>query len=432
MVLEFRRYRDGDEVGIVETMNSAFETFRQWGLTSDIWLELTRRDYGFRRDLALVAEEDGKIVGHVQLVLRKLRYGCAVFTTGGIANVSTRPEHRGRGIATRLMSLAVETCREEGIPISSLWTGFLSPAHHIYRKLGYVDTFSPYSFGAHFLEVKEALKLLGGNGVEVRELQSADLDEIRKIYALFTEGWIGPGVRDAEYVRNKFTDKQFYHTFFYDEPENFVRLVSVDGGKVTGYVIAAFGGKLSRRYGDPYAGSVLEAIALDEKSLRCLMHSALQELLEAGAKKVWVNAPDIPLYRRLLPEFRKVGGQGTYMDKIIDLPALLEQVKSELERRLIERGVSVSTSIKLAVDSGSAVLKIEDDSITVSREGSSPSYISLSDRNFLKMFYGVESFEELLQRRAVRSLKLASGMELEILSTLFPKNLFYVWPLDHW
>ena len=77
MVLEFRRYRDGDEVGIVETMNSAFETFRQWGLTSDIWLELTRRDYGFRRDLALVAEEDGKIVGHVQLVLRKLRYGCA-------------------------------------------------------------------------------------------------------------------------------------------------------------------------------------------------------------------------------------------------------------------------------------------------------------------------------------------------------------------
>jgi len=93
MGIVFRRYREGDETGITGLLRTCFRTFRSWGIGPEDWLGFEESDYGFNRRNALVAEADGAIVGHVQVVHRRLHVGSALLDTCGIANVSTHPEY---------------------------------------------------------------------------------------------------------------------------------------------------------------------------------------------------------------------------------------------------------------------------------------------------------------------------------------------------
>jgi len=77
----FRRFRDGDEVGIVSVMRRCFSGYDRWGLTVKDWLYYEEVDDGFRRDLAYVAKEGGRVISHIHVVLRKLVFGRAVATT---------------------------------------------------------------------------------------------------------------------------------------------------------------------------------------------------------------------------------------------------------------------------------------------------------------------------------------------------------------
>lgn len=98
----FRRYRVGDEEEMVEVLGSCFDGFRDYGLRPGVWLEYDSRDHGFSKEKALVAEHNGRIVGHVQLVFMELKMGEGVFVVnGGVSNVCTHLEYRGRGVATR-------------------------------------------------------------------------------------------------------------------------------------------------------------------------------------------------------------------------------------------------------------------------------------------------------------------------------------------
>ncbi|MGB9895543.1 MAG: hypothetical protein ACPLN2_06545, partial [Thermoproteota archaeon] len=58
----FRRYSSGDEEGIVKVMNEAFSTFKNFGLTPEVWKSYAEIDEGFKLENALVAELEHKIV----------------------------------------------------------------------------------------------------------------------------------------------------------------------------------------------------------------------------------------------------------------------------------------------------------------------------------------------------------------------------------
>ncbi len=98
---------------------------------------LRRRD--FPRDL-LVALVDGVVASTVDVQYRKLLVDGVPLWTGGIAGVATRWEHRGRGLATRLMREAIRRIRARGISNTSLFTGHHLPAIRIYERLGYAET----------------------------------------------------------------------------------------------------------------------------------------------------------------------------------------------------------------------------------------------------------------------------------------------------
>jgi GNAT superfamily N-acetyltransferase len=120
----------------------------QWlDLLADVFAGKTTRDYfelhwaadpSGSRQLENVfvawAAEDATIVGSVRLYYRTIRAGGAEVRCAGVGEVATRSTHRGRGVASSLLTLAGGAMRERGLGLSVLHT---SSAPGLYQKHGW-------------------------------------------------------------------------------------------------------------------------------------------------------------------------------------------------------------------------------------------------------------------------------------------------------
>ncbi len=89
-----------------------------------------------RRDQGVVLaalNEDGGIVSGLQLVARRMWLFGGEVPFAGIANVATRADARGRGLASCLMREAVARTEHEGVPLSLLGTALTE----FYGQFGY-------------------------------------------------------------------------------------------------------------------------------------------------------------------------------------------------------------------------------------------------------------------------------------------------------
>src|SRR3954447_13631833 len=68
----------------------------------------------YQPDQRLLVKVDGRVVSHVHLTKRQIRYGQAVIPANGVMWVGTLPEYRGLGFAQNLMRLADDRARETG------------------------------------------------------------------------------------------------------------------------------------------------------------------------------------------------------------------------------------------------------------------------------------------------------------------------------
>jgi predicted N-acetyltransferase YhbS len=64
-----------------------------------------------RHHLRLIWREGGEVLGHMALTLRDVRMGDRLMPIIGLAEVATDPAHRGRGIASALMTAAIHEAR---------------------------------------------------------------------------------------------------------------------------------------------------------------------------------------------------------------------------------------------------------------------------------------------------------------------------------
>jgi ribosomal protein S18 acetylase RimI-like enzyme len=96
-------------------------------------LGLARLDQG--DGFYLVAWEDEEPLGHAYLALTD---------PPELGDVSVRPEHRRRGVASALTAVAEQECRERGFDRLRLTVGIGNePAQALYRSCGYVDSGLP-------------------------------------------------------------------------------------------------------------------------------------------------------------------------------------------------------------------------------------------------------------------------------------------------
>lgn len=91
--------------------------------TSEYFERYFYGDAAFEPKYTRVAVLDGRIVSAVHIVKRLVACGECTFTMGGIANVATLPEARGRGLASECLRQAIEVMRADAMDFSTLGTG---------------------------------------------------------------------------------------------------------------------------------------------------------------------------------------------------------------------------------------------------------------------------------------------------------------------
>ena len=140
----FRHYREGDDKQLAKLFNMAFNrggigpvrTLKGW-----VWRYI--QSPGFEPEMCQVAEDIEKnlIVGAVYAnLIEFISLNNKNYLVGDINDVSCHPEYSKRGIATKLMKMAIEYMKAKGCDFSILSTGYNGfPRNKIYKKLNYID-----------------------------------------------------------------------------------------------------------------------------------------------------------------------------------------------------------------------------------------------------------------------------------------------------
>lgn len=104
-------------------------------VTADPTLNAYVEGFGRTGDVAVCAEEGGKVVG---AAWARLMHGFG-FAGDGVPElaVSVLPGHRGRGLGTALLSSLIGRCFELGCPALSLSVQRSNPAVRLYERLGF-------------------------------------------------------------------------------------------------------------------------------------------------------------------------------------------------------------------------------------------------------------------------------------------------------
>ncbi len=90
-----------DEAQIVALLAACFDT--DFG---------GRSFFRSRHHLRLVIREDGAIIGHMAIQFRAVRLGGRLMDVAALAEVATHPDHRGKGIAGRMLQAAIAAARD--------------------------------------------------------------------------------------------------------------------------------------------------------------------------------------------------------------------------------------------------------------------------------------------------------------------------------
>ena len=356
-------------------------------------------DPWFRRAYTRVCAVDGKLVSAVQICKRRVRVGGAELVMGGIGNVGTLPEYRGRGYSNRLMWDTVKVMRRHGMDFSVLFTGIQS----FYEK-------------ALWRSVPQ--KYLHAEGISLERTPSAykmrtsdwesDLASLEAIYQSLNEGRSLTTIRTNAYWRGylhaRFGDPEYcliaesegksigYLAFGYDKPTCWPREIGWLPGH-EGCVRPLFEEMIAVC---PDRGAAPHDSKVEKLSMVLPHEPAIMDAINALAKKIEEREP--------------MGG----MFRIINIRSLGERLLPELNRRGAPDG-----SISMDTELGSLRLTVKRGRVSLGAE--KPIGVPLSQLEFFCLVFGITSVEEL-------------GLDSpanDILGALFPPRKFVFWPADH-
>jgi len=432
MEINFRVYNFGDEEGIVELLKTCFKTFNTWDITSKDWVTYEEEDYGFKKENALVAELNGKIIGHVQIMHRRIRIGHGILDCCGIANVSTHPNYRGKGIATKLIQMALEICRKRGWHISSLFTGYGSEGYRVYRKIGYANT----TFINEYLGIREnvekVLSKIQEKKLEKFEMEISHLKEVMRLHENYSFKINGYCERDEKYWEKKVFEKTYYQSFFHECKNAGVRLMMKDNDEAIGYSLTLNTLKASRSKWQDKLAFIMEAVSRDKHEMKIILRETLEKLLKEDFKVFRLRIPVDEELMYIMRYFEEVKG-ALYMDYILDQRRLFESIKVELEKRLKEDpvGEKIETNISIISPYGEISMEISGGEIEIV-DGNVENKIKLTRDGLSKLIYGVKSFQEIVgDDRFIEEIKICNKA-FKAMKIMFPKRIFQISPIDEW
>lgn len=323
----------------------------------------------YKLEYTRVWEENGVLVSTVQIVKKILRIEDQTILLGGIANVGTHPEHRGRGYASALLEDALRLMDEEGFHLSLLFTG-IQP---FYERLGWREVPFP------FLHIPSIPKDIPPHA-NIREGSDEDIPQIAKVYNEFNERRNFSVVRDEEYFRG----------WIWKWRHGQKVLVYEKDSQITGYIRFSIGGTI-----EPFWVNEFGCLKEEKGCFIPLLSEAIREAGNRGLTSCTIHLPfeDFVLegIRKVLGEPQIRYGKGA-MWRIINLPALLTAIKPVLTRR----SKGFKGIFPLDIEGHQATLEVDDGKILI-KDFLSPSVppLNISQKLFINLLAGFEDEEAL-------------------------------------
>ena len=242
---------------------------------------------------------------------------------GAVASVAVRPDHRGRGIAPRLLALAVERMHEHGLVISTL-----HPATtRFYRGLGWEIG---GEFGVRRVPAASLAALPPGEQECLRPGRSDDIDGVRECYAR-----VAPSINGAIDRRDS---RWRVDLFTLDRPQRYLYVYDADD-RIDGYVVYDQH-QSSRQWG--FRITVHELVAADARVAVTLWRHLGSHVAQVDT--ITVLALPLDALTLLLPEqVVELVGANHWMTRIVDAAGAIAargyppSVRAEAHLQLVDR-----------------------------------------------------------------------------------------------
>jgi putative acetyltransferase len=143
-MLTIREEKENDYPIIYRLIKAAFETANVKDGDEQDFAERLRRESGYIPELALVAEQNGELIGHIMLTKTYVDMSEGRFEGLLLAPVSVLLEHRNQGVGSRLIMESMNRARDRGFTAV-----FLAGDRNYYSRFGFVPA---RLFGIYFPE----------------------------------------------------------------------------------------------------------------------------------------------------------------------------------------------------------------------------------------------------------------------------------------
>ena len=227
--------------------------------------------------------DDGEMAACLRLYRMRMFIHGASIPLSGVSHVACLPEHRRKGYVGRLLRHALGVMREEGQPLSSLWT----PHPSLYRRYGWVVASGGYFYRFNPKEIAPADPApAAGNSRRISEEQWPAVAALYSRFAAPRNGYLD---RDEHWW------KETVFRRIYDEKRrpNDVAIWTDGDGEPRGYVV--YHSERSDRPDGPDDTKLVveELIALDGNAYKGLLRYLLSHDL-ANEIVLWART-DEPL-----------------------------------------------------------------------------------------------------------------------------------------
>ena len=353
---------------------------------------------------------DGRVVSHVHLTERTIRYGSSTLAMNGVMWVGTLPEHRGLGYAQNLMRLADGRARDTDVAVQALTTGM----PQFYRPLGWGvcgrQTLGQ-TLSRNLPQVVDGVIEGKGGFWHVRPWRQVELNDLMKLYERQYAHNTGTVVRSEDYWR-WMIGRRYAHVIW----------VACQGETVRGYAFV----KDHR---------ILE-IATDPahpQALRALLGRVRAEALERAYPQVIVHAPlDHPVMEAFQQASGKVLDQeetegSTSMYHIPNVERFLASAMPELASRALASGMTQPIELGLTVGDRRWLLHVEGENSRFEPDKLSRRHLTLSAPALVRLLMGHTDIDRAVEEDGVES---STGTALDAARVLFPLRSVWRSPLD--
>lgn len=353
-----------------------------------------------------VALADGKLVSAVQVCKRLVACGEFQLTMGGIANVATLPDYRGRGLNTECLKAAVAVMEADAMDFSLLFTGI----HDYYARLGYATIGREGVSGAIRSDFKPRETFYS-----VRPAVEDDLPAIRALY--------------NGYNRQRPIAVQRYEAYWRDwigAPKSLLSstFVATDGnGEVVGYLRSG-----TFNSAKPYNPEEVEVRVIElgtqeqeEARITAALLDAVAAFFQAkGSRRLRLDIADTPAVQNALGSIletteRRTSNSG--MVRLLHRDNLLRSFTLPLNDRWNAAGKPNGT-LTFATPYGAVRLSAEDEFLCV--EATEAAGDALPQAALFGLLFGSLSPKQATDNAALHPL----------LTALFPPQASVYWGAD--